>query len=106
MTRWRPIPGWPGYEVSLDGRVRSLDRVVVDRRGVRRHLRGVELAPTRGQVYLSCWGYGRTITVSWLVGAAWGHALVRVPEPAPRRERPSRRHPTTRCTPTKVLENA
>ena len=89
MTRWRPVPGWPGYEISLDGRVRSLPRVVVDRRGVRRHLRGYQLAPARGQVYLSSWGYGRTITVSRLVAAAWGHPLERrpVPEPAPRRVR-------------------
>jgi NUMOD4 motif/HNH endonuclease len=30
--RWRPIPRWPGYEVSDLGRVRSVDRVLSDGR--------------------------------------------------------------------------
>ncbi|ORB16819.1 NUMOD4 domain-containing protein [Mycobacterium noviomagense] len=27
--RWRPIPDWPGYEISDRGRVRGIERVVV-----------------------------------------------------------------------------
>lgn len=26
MTEWRPVPGWPRYEASADGRVRSIER--------------------------------------------------------------------------------
>lgn len=33
---WRPVEGFPGYEVSSYGRVRSVDRVVVQRNGKRR----------------------------------------------------------------------
>lgn len=29
--QWKPVVGWPGYEVSDHGRVRSLDRVIVRR---------------------------------------------------------------------------
>ena len=40
--RWLPIEGYEGiYEISSRGRVRSLDRVVVDKNGKRtRHLKG------------------------------------------------------------------
>lgn len=41
--RWRAIPGLINYEVSDDGRARSLDRVVTNRRGRRVHLRGRDL---------------------------------------------------------------
>ena len=41
-TTWRPIPGFPGYEVTRGGRVRSVDRKVVDRLGRPRSLRGRE----------------------------------------------------------------
>src|SRR5438309_620970 len=30
--RWRNIPGWPGYKVSSNGRVKSVDRVLSDGR--------------------------------------------------------------------------
>jgi hypothetical protein len=43
VESWAPIPGWPGYEQSTRGRVRSLDRIVVDRLGRPRRLRGREL---------------------------------------------------------------
>ena len=33
--RWLPIPGYPGYEASDQGRVRSLDRVTIRRNGHR-----------------------------------------------------------------------
>jgi hypothetical protein len=32
--RWAPVPGWPGYEASTKGRVRSADRVLGDSREV------------------------------------------------------------------------
>lgn len=44
--RWLPIPGWEDfYEVSDSGRVRGVDRVVVDRLGRPRRLRGRVLKP-------------------------------------------------------------
>jgi hypothetical protein len=46
MTDWRDIPGHPGYQASDDGRVRSVDRVVVDKNGRRMRWRGAELTPT------------------------------------------------------------
>ena len=30
--RWRAVPGWPGYEVSDLGRVRSVPRILSDGR--------------------------------------------------------------------------
>lgn len=45
---WRPIPDWDGYEVSSEGRVRSLDRVV-QRSGQPMRIRGGMLnVRTRG----------------------------------------------------------
>lgn len=39
---WRPIPNWEGYyEVSEQGRIRSVDRTVTDRNGVDYRLKGV-----------------------------------------------------------------
>ena len=44
MEIWKDIPGHPGYQVSTQGRVRSLDRVVITKRGSRRY-RGKILRP-------------------------------------------------------------
>lgn len=41
--RWLPVPGWPGYEVSDRGRVRSVERVIADGRTAA----GVLLKPSR-----------------------------------------------------------
>lgn len=47
MTTWRPVPGWVGfYEVSDDGQVRSLPRVIVGRTGKPLPVRGRTLRPT------------------------------------------------------------
>lgn len=44
MEEWKPVPGHEGsYEVSSEGRVRSLDRVMVRKNGSRLTLRGKEL---------------------------------------------------------------
>lgn len=39
MDRWLTIPAWPDYEVSADGRVRSLRRVHIYRTGKPRELK-------------------------------------------------------------------
>jgi hypothetical protein len=44
VEEWRVVPGWPYYEVSDHGRVRSIDRVIVDRRGRQCRKRGKILA--------------------------------------------------------------
>ena len=45
---WRAITGYEGYyEVSMTGRIRSLDRIVIDKRGGKRILRGHEMKLTR-----------------------------------------------------------
>lgn len=33
MSEWHPIPGFPHYEVTKDGRVRSVDRTITDSLG-------------------------------------------------------------------------
>lgn len=44
---WRAAPGFEGhYEVSDDGRVRSVDRVITLKNGRTRKKRGVELSPS------------------------------------------------------------
>ena len=43
---WRPVIGWPGYEVSDQGRVRSVDRVVIRSDGISGHWKGCVLRPT------------------------------------------------------------
>jgi uncharacterized protein (DUF433 family) len=45
MEEWKPIPGYDGYEASSLGRVRSVDRAIVDKNGRQKNLRGVLLRP-------------------------------------------------------------
>lgn len=45
MTEWRAVPDFPGYEVSDDGRVRSLDRVIIRSNGRPLPVRGRTLRP-------------------------------------------------------------
>lgn len=45
--QWKQIPGYPGYEVSDQGRVRSVDRYVETSNGQRRFYRGQMLRPGR-----------------------------------------------------------
>lgn len=51
MEAWRPVVGWDAYEISDQGRVRSVDREVWDCRGRLRRLKGKLLAPTFSQGY-------------------------------------------------------
>ncbi len=44
MERWKPVVGYPGYEVSDLGRVRSIDREVHTKKGWRRY-KGKLLSP-------------------------------------------------------------
>ena len=41
---WAPIPNWDGYEASTYGRIRSIDRTIIDSRGRSLRLRGRVLA--------------------------------------------------------------
>lgn len=76
VERWRPVPDWPGYEVSDLGRVRSLDRVVRTSAGDKRY-RGRVLRAARGtaspraMVVLSRPGEQRSHYVATLVLAAF-----------------------------------
>ena len=74
---WRPVLGWEGlYEVSDQGRVRSVDRIVRNRPGVTLTIRGQVLKPrvSKGG-YLVVWLYNdgarREQPTSRLVCAAW-----------------------------------
>ena len=49
---WLPIEGWPGYQVSTRGRVRSVDRY--DRAGRRRHGKVLKLSEHTGRGGLVC----------------------------------------------------
>lgn len=52
---WKPVEDFEGlYEVSDLGNVRSVDRVVVDKKGVRRKVKGRVLMPT-----WTVWGYAQ-----------------------------------------------
>lgn len=75
-TEWAPIDGWPGYELDRSaGVVRSVDRTVIDRRGVPRRLQGctlVQVPDVRGfpQVTLSQGGRRRVVRVETLLREA------------------------------------
>ena len=74
---WRPIPGYEGhYEVSNKGRVRSLTRLIEDKRGVREKHHGKSLVTSlnrRGylSVRLCRNGTKRSLTVHRLVAKAF-----------------------------------
>ena len=65
---WRPVVGYEGlYEVSSYGRVRSVDRYVVDSLGNRRFYKGKVLSPGIRNNYLSVSLQGRMFTIHRLV---------------------------------------
>lgn len=61
---WASIQGWPGYEVSRMGQVRSLARAVTDRRGITHFVKARKMKPG-----LDTKGY-RSILLS-KVGRRW-----------------------------------
>lgn len=77
MEKWRDVVGYSGYyQVSDLGRVRSVDRVVRDKRGGPRKLKGRFLRPRPDKsghlaVVLCNEGNQRTIYVHRVVAAAW-----------------------------------
>ena len=85
QVEWRPIPGWEGlYEVSEDGRVRSIDREVLHPRGGVHHRKGRLLKPSKDhkgyiQYGLSKNGKTKSVTVHQLVAKAFleGEGIVR-----------------------------
>lgn len=73
---WLPVIGYEGiYEVSDQGRVRSVDRIVVYCDGERHRIRGVDLSPIprRGylSVHLSAGNNRRKVGIHRLVCAAF-----------------------------------
>lgn len=61
LEQWRAAPGHPGYEVSDEGRVRSIDRTHMTCGGVVRHVRGRVLSPgiTKGYRHVTLWADNR-----------------------------------------------
>ena len=76
IEQWRPIPGYPAYEVSDLGSVRSIDRVVPGSFSGRRRRTGVAIKPVigfgyaRAKVYQD--GRARIVGVHRLVLLAFG----------------------------------
>lgn len=44
-AEWRPIPGYLGYEASKCGSIRSIDRAIETKSGVKKHLSDKVLKP-------------------------------------------------------------
>lgn len=69
--KWKPAPGYPGYEVSNAGKIRSVPRFV-NSNGGKRHVPGCMLSP-----WLTPAGYfqvdlsGHRVTVHTVVALAW-----------------------------------
>jgi hypothetical protein len=81
---WHPVPGFEGlYEIAPDGRVRSLDRVIVRSNGIPYTAKGQLMRPKRHHpcgllsVSLSRAGKHRTCYVHRLVEAAFGDTEAR-----------------------------
>jgi hypothetical protein len=76
VERWMPVTGWEDfYQVSNQHRVRSLDRLVIEKSGKVRHSAGRVLVPSRDahpQVTLSAAGRRRCCYVNVLVREAFG----------------------------------
>lgn len=79
LERWLPVAGWPGYEVSDLGRVRSLPRTLRDGR----QAGGVELKATpNGEGYLMV-----TLSDGWRRRRVAVHKLVKLTFTGPPRGR-------------------
>lgn len=72
VENWKPIPSYPGYEASDLGRVRSVDRTVKTKNGVRRYSGNI-LRPGRmlsGHLSVAL-GKGKSVCVHTAVLAAF-----------------------------------
>lgn len=74
--QWLPVPNYPGYEVSDQGRVRSLDRIGRSRWGTPRTFKGHLLTPVlvggvNGRRYCACTlyldGHPKQVTIHTVV---------------------------------------
>lgn len=71
-TTWRAHPQYVGYEVAVDGRIRSVDRYVRHYRGGQQLVRGRELKfNIKSNGY-----YGSTICVDGRRIHVWAHSMV------------------------------
>lgn len=70
VSAWRPIPGYPGYEVAASGRVRRADT-------------GYVLAPHKGYVALCRDGQVSRCAVRQLAASAWAETPAGRPQAAP-----------------------
>lgn len=76
---WTPVPGYEGYyEAREDYSVRSLDRVIIDRRGQFRVLRGRNLSGYRNgtAVMLSRDGEQRLVPVTEIIEMTFGKQAI------------------------------
>ena len=77
MELWKPVVGYEGvYEVSSKGRVRSVDRVLIDRNGREKNFRGQIIAThlnKYGYPICTLWrcGKGKTSTIHRLVAISF-----------------------------------
>lgn len=69
---WKAVPSATSYEVSNLGRVRSLDRVVTSKNGIKKRLKGRMLSPALSVGYPSVQlGRGNIVKVHILVAEAF-----------------------------------
>lgn len=71
---WKAVPGYEGhYEANRDCGVRSLDRIIIDKRGQYRRLRGRFMAGNRyDRIILSRNGVQEVTTVAEVIDRTFG----------------------------------
>jgi hypothetical protein len=98
LERWLPITGWEGlYEVSDQGRVRSLDRTVTTKHGVVKQHRGKILSPGKlnsGHLVVNLRGHNhgmrcvhRLVLESFVGSCPEGMEACHDPDPTPSNNR-------------------